>query len=61
MRKRRFEIAALAALIALAAAERPSIEVAPTMVQVADLAPQRVETVRDLGLIAVKLLVTWID
>lgn len=66
MNKRRLEIALLAALIVLATAERPAIvdaaiELRPTMYQVGEFAPQRVETVRDLGIIAVKLLIAWID
>ena len=61
MTRRRLEIIALAALILFAAAERPSVGTPATTYQVADFAPQRVETVRDLGLIAVKLAITWID
>ena len=61
MARRRLEIIALAALILFAAAERPSIGIPAATYQVADFAPQRVETVRDLGLIAVKLAITWID
>ena len=62
MKKRRIEIVALAALILFAVAERPhvAIDVPATLYQVGDFAPQRVETVRDLGVIAVKLLVDWV-
>jgi hypothetical protein len=66
MKKRRAEIVALALLVLFAVAERPSltrpsIDFGPTLYQVGDLAPQRVETVRDLGVIAIKLVVAWID
>ena len=61
MKKRRIEIAVLAALMLFAGIERPSVDVRMPTYQVGDFAPQRVETVRDLGAIAVKLLMTCID
>ena len=61
MRKRRLEILILAALVVFATAELPSVGGSLPTYQVADLAPQRIEGVRDLGLIAAKLLVAWID
>lgn len=66
MKKRRIEIAVLGALILFAAAERPSLtgaslDLQSAVYQVEGFAPRRVETVRDLGIIAAKLLVTWID
>ena len=66
MKKRRIEIAVLAALMIFAAAERPSIE-RPTIAlssrvyQVGEFAPQRIETLRDLGVVAAKLALSWID
>ncbi len=61
MKKRRIEIAVLALLMLFAAADRPALPAAPDLYQVADFAPQRVATARDLGMIAIKLFVTWID
>ncbi len=61
MSKRRLEILILAALVVVASAELPSVGGAPPTYQVADFAPQRVEGIRDLGLIAAKLLIAWID
>ena len=65
MKKRRLEIA-LAALLLLAAGERssfstPDIGLDTALYQVGDFAPQRIETVRDLGLVAARLLISWID
>ena len=61
MRKRRLEILILAALVMVSTAEWPSVADALPTYQVADFAPQRVENIRDLGLIAAKLLIDWID
>ncbi len=65
MKKRRIEIAVLAALILFAAGNRPaipktSVDMSSAMVAVGDFTPQRIEGVRDLGLVAVKLVISWI-
>ncbi len=61
MKKRRFEIAALAALILFAAADRPSLPAAPDIASIADVFPANIDTVRDVGVVAVKLVVLIAD
>ncbi len=61
MRKRRFEIIALAALILLAAADRPSLPTAPDLATIAEIMPADIDTARDVGVVAVKLIVLIAD
>jgi hypothetical protein len=59
MRQRRTIAVLFVALLAICALHRPSADIQLLMHDAADPAPRRVQAAVDLGLVAVKLLVTW--
>jgi hypothetical protein len=60
MRKRRSIVVALAALLALiAVARHPTADIEILTHESTDRAPHRIQAAFDLGIVAVKFLLTW--
>ncbi len=59
MEKRRAGFLIAAALFVLLSVERPSANIRIQTHDIADVSPERIEAAVDVGLVAVKLLVTW--
>ncbi len=59
MRQRRLIVAATAIALLALGARHPTASLSLLTADVADRAPHRLEAAADLGLVGVKLLVTW--
>ena len=61
MWKRRAEIGILALLVVIAGANRPHAHIATPSVELVGLMPERIDSVRDVGLVALTIAVHLLD
>jgi hypothetical protein len=59
MEKRRLAVLAVAGLLVLSSARVPTADIRIETHDVSDLSPERFQAAVDVGVFAVKLLVTW--